>query len=152
MSTTAIPPCSPAIDPADPAAHDARPASKPGLETEAERDAAARIVGRDETNAPKLTPEQAKTLLLDAARAFDPLRVVREHPFVTVGAAAGAGAVMGSSGAGMFALTGLIRSLTKVIVPFAGIVGQVAAAHIGAKTGADQAAENANAPADSTTI
>lgn len=89
-----------------------------------------------------LTTEEAKLNFANAMREFDLLEPLRKHPYLTVGAAATAGAVLGGSGKAIGGLAALTSSLVKLVKPLSGIVAQVVAAKVAAQTAASEAADN----------
>ncbi len=91
----------------------------------------------------KLTPEQAKSNLSAALRDFDLLEPLRKHPYVVVGSAVAAGAVLGSNGKVVVGLTGLTSTLIRLMKPLSGIIAQVAAAKIAAAAAAEQVKQTA---------
>lgn len=98
----------------------------------------------------ELSLAQAKQRLLDAGRAIDPIgslrETVREHPYATVGSAAGAGFVIGSSRGLVGRLAGAAASLAlsavKLGKPLALAAGQFAASRAAAQQAAGQAAQS----------
>ena len=99
--------------------------------------------------APEGVPEHsqlalAKLKLMEAAREIKPLQPLRDHPWTTVGTAAGAGAILGSLGGGVGALVSLstlarslssvIASLSKLVTPLAGVLGPIIAGKMAANT------------------
>ena len=94
----------------------------------------------------------AKMRLIEAGQLIDPLKPIREHPFVTVGVASGAGAVLGSSGGAAIALSALVgsgakflQSLVGLAGPLASILGPIVAGKVAGNASTSQA------PADGTT-
>ena len=55
---------------------------------------------------------RAKLDLIDAARAFDPLVSLRKHPLLSVGAAAGTGALLGMNAERLFSPANLNRTFS----------------------------------------
>ena len=68
----------------------------------------------------------AKVRLIEAARLIDPLKPIREHPFVTVGVAGGAGAVLGSTGGAAVAFSSLVHSFSALLRSLTGLAGPLA--------------------------
>ena len=96
----------------------------------------------------------AKLRLMESAREIQPLRPLREHPWATVGIAAGTGAVLGSTGGAALAfssviksLGGLVGSLAKFAGPLASVVGPIVAGKVAGDSAADA---NANVTSDAT--
>lgn len=58
---------------------------------------------------------QAKVALIDAANAIDPLAPMRRRPFVSVGVAAGVGAVLGMSEGRLIAAASLTRAISSFV-------------------------------------
>ena len=56
---------------------------------------------------------EAKAALIDAAKAIDPLAPMRRRPFITVGVAAGIGAVLGMNRGRLIATVGLTRAISS---------------------------------------
>lgn len=85
---------------------------------------------------------QAKLRLLEAARAIDPIgsmkAAVRDHPFVTVGAALGTGALVGTLGGSLGSLLGLGLSVVKFGKPLALAGAQFAMSRMAAKHAATE--------------
>jgi hypothetical protein len=104
----------------------------------------------------KITPDQAKMALLDAARSFDPFGGIREHthkhPFTLVGIAAGTGAVLGASGGVIGqAIGGLSRigvSLLALAKPMAMVAAQFAAGKVAANSVKEDVQEAAAEPSN----
>ncbi len=94
------------------------------------RDPAADPLTRHE----KLSVAEAKQRLADVIHSIDPLRPVKEHPYVVIGAAATIGVVLGSSGKAVSGLGSFTASLTRLLKPLSGIVAQVVAAKVAAET------------------
>lgn len=110
--------------------------------------------------APEGVPEHtqlalAKLNLMEAARAIKPLQPLRDHPWITVGTAAGAGVVAGSLGGGggghgtggglaalVTSLATLVRSLSGVLGPLSSIIGPFVAGKVAASATKDDAAES----------
>lgn len=82
----------------------------------------------------ELSVTEAKARLAEAFRSVDLLRPLKEHPYVVVGAAATAGAVLGSSGAVVGGLGKVTVGLLRLVKPLSGIVSQVLAAKVAAQT------------------
>lgn len=72
----------------------------------------------------QLSVAEAKARLVETLRSIDLLRPLRDHPFVVVGAAATAGAVLGSSGTTVNHLSRLSVSLLRLAKPVSGILTQ----------------------------
>lgn len=100
--------------------------------------------------APKPSVDEAKRRLLDEFRSVDLLNPLREHPFVVVGAAVTAGAVLGSSGRVVSQLTALTSGLVRLVKPLSGIVAQVLAAKVAAETVKPDSSETTPPPAEET--
>jgi len=110
--------------------------------------------------APDGVPEHAalalaKLRLIETARLIDPLKPIREHPFVTVGVAGGAGAVLGSTGGAALGLSSLVhagaaflRSLSGVAGPLASMLGPILAGKFAGEHGKTDGATpgSANTP------
>jgi len=58
---------------------------------------------------------QAKVALIDAARALDPLAQMRRRPFVSVGVAAGIGAVLGMNPHRLIPPANLTRVISSIV-------------------------------------
>jgi hypothetical protein len=61
------------------------------------------------------SPAEAKAALTDAANAIDPLAAMRRHPIVTVGVAAGVGAVLGMNRGRLISPVGLTRAISLFV-------------------------------------
>lgn len=104
---------------------------------------------KDDAGKLELTPSQAKLRLLEAGRSIDPMGAlrdtVRDHPYATVGTAAGAGFVLGSSGGMLGHLVGTGASIALTLVkfsrPLAMAAAQFAAGSLAAKKAAGDAVE-----------
>lgn len=81
-----------------------------------------------EPEAPTLA--EAKLSLMRAAAAIDPLAPVRKRPFVSVGVAAGAGAILGASDKQLATAAQLSRAMSAVLRLFANAAGRYAATRI----------------------
>jgi ElaB/YqjD/DUF883 family membrane-anchored ribosome-binding protein len=92
---------------------------------------------------PNLSTAQAKVHFLEAANAIDPIgslrNAVRNHPFMTVGAALGAGAVVGASTGKLGPISRFAYSLIKLAKPLALSAAQLAASRVAAHYAADAA-------------
>lgn len=82
----------------------------------------------------KPSVEEAKRRFVEAMHALDLLQPLREHPYVVLGSAATAGAVLGSSGKVMIGMAGMMGALAKMVKPLGGLVAQLAAAKLAAHT------------------
>ena len=67
---------------------------------------------------------QAKAALIVAAKAIDPLAPLRRSPFVTVGVAAGVGAVLGMSHGRPMASAGLTQAISSFVRLAASAIGR----------------------------
>lgn len=105
--------------------------------------AAAGATAQD-TPREKPTIDEAKRRFIEAMHGIDVLEPLRKHPYVVVGSAVAAGAVLGSSGKVVVGLSGLVASLARLIKPLGGILAQLAAAKLAANAAADQAADAAS--------
>jgi hypothetical protein len=95
----------------------------------------------------KPSVEEAKRRFVEAAHALDLLEPLRNHPYVVLGSAATAGAVLGSSGKVMLGLSGLVGALAKMIKPLGGLVAQLAAAKLAAHTAVNETKQEQGDPA-----
>lgn len=90
-----------------------------------------------------ISTTQAKLRFMEAARAIDPIgsvrNAVREHPFITVGAALGTGAVVGASGVTLGAIGRLAWSAMKFAKPLVATAAEFAARHVAAQHAANAA-------------
>jgi hypothetical protein len=93
---------------------------------------------------------EAKQRFMEAMQDVDLLEPLRKHPYVVVGAAVTAGAVLGSSGKVVLGMSGLVTALTRMIKPLGGLVAQLAAAKLAAHTAVKETQENP--PADPTVV
>lgn len=82
----------------------------------------------------KLSVEEAKRNFVEAMHSVDVLEPLRKHPYVVLGTAAAAGAVLGGSGKVVLGLSGLVHSATRLIKPLGGIVAQLVAAKLAANS------------------
>lgn len=95
----------------------------------------------------KPSVEEAKRRFVEAMNAFDPLEPLRKHPYVVLGSAATAGAVLGGSGKVMLGMSGIVASLAKMIKPIGGLVAQLAAAKLAAHTAVNETKPDHGDPA-----
>ena len=95
----------------------------------------------DPLNVPNDKPSvaEAKRRFAEAAHALDLLEPLRKHPYVVVGSAAAAGAVLGSSGKVVLGMAGLANAVAKMIKPLGGLAAQLAAAKLAAHTAVEKA-------------
>jgi hypothetical protein len=84
--------------------------------------------------ADKPTVDEAKRRFVEAMHAVDLLEPLRNHPYVVLGSAATAGAVLGSSGKVILGAAGLAGALAKMAKPLGGLLAQLAAAKLAAHT------------------
>ena len=68
----------------------------------------------------------AKVKLIDAAREIRPLQPIRDHPYVTVSVAAGAGVVLGSTGGAALALSSIVNAVASLLKSLVGLAGPLA--------------------------
>jgi hypothetical protein len=77
------------------------------------------------TSPPPLDTATAKARLVEAARAFDPLEVVRKRPFEAAIVAGALGMVCGASGASLRSATSVVTALHGLVKTVAGIAEQL---------------------------